>query len=393
MIETTPLRKKLLDLAISGKLVPKTGEWKTVKLGDVCDVRDGTHDSPRYFAQGFPLMTSKNFSKGFEDFSDVKMISKDDFDEINKRSKVDVGDIVMPMIGTIGSPVIIRSERPFAVKNVALIKFRNDSPINRFVKIVLESPYFEGLIAAKNRGNTQKFIALGDLRRAIIPLPPLAEQKAIVKRLEELLALEREIAADNAELDDLITAAKRKILDLAVSGKLVPKTGEWKTAKGREIFEDTESRLPEGEMFDYIDIDSVDNKQHRVIEPKHLLVVNAPSRASRGLRAGDTLFSIVRPYLENIAYIDKKLEHCIASTGFFVCRPKASCDSRYLYTLMTAPYVIKGLNSYMKGDNSPSICKADILNFVFPLPPLAEQKAIVKRVEELFAVLDAMKGT
>ena len=124
MIDTTPLRQKLLDLAISGKLVPRTGEWKTVRLGEVCDVRDGTHDSPKYFSKGFPLMTSKNFSKGFEDFSDVKFISKSDFDEINKRSKVDVGDIVMPMIGTIGSPVIIRSKRPFAIKNVALIKSR-----------------------------------------------------------------------------------------------------------------------------------------------------------------------------------------------------------------------------------------------------------------------------
>lgn len=192
-------------------------------------------------------------------------------------------------------------------------------------------------------------------------------------------------------------ALRKKLLDLAIRGHLTASwrkelewEGElpsgWKMVKGKDLLEETESRLPFGEMFDYIDIDSIDNKQHVVVEPKHISVKNAPSRASRGLKAGDTLFSIVRPYLENIAYIDESLENCIASTGFFVCRPKALCDSRYLYLLMTTPYVINGLNKFMKGDNSPSIRKSDILRFEFPLPPLEEQKAIVKRLEELLAL-------
>ena len=225
-----------------------------------------------------------------------------------------------------------------------------------------------------------------------IPLPPLEEQKRIVARLEELLALEREIAADGAALDDLVAAARRKILDLAVSGKLVPRQGEWRRVKGKDLFADTESRLPEGDFFDYIDIDAIDNKAHRVVSPKHLKVSDAPSRATRGIRTGDTIFSIVRPYLENIAYIDESLSHCIASTGFHVCRPRDFCDNKYLFMLMTSPYVIQGLNAFMKGDNSPSIRKNDIMNFAFPIPPLAEQKAIVKRVDELMALLDAMKG-
>ena len=60
------------------------------------------------------------------------------------------------------------------------------------------------------------------INEVLFPLPPLTEQKAIVKRLEELLKLEGEIAAESAALDDLITAAKRKVLDLAIRGKLVP---------------------------------------------------------------------------------------------------------------------------------------------------------------------------
>lgn len=67
-------------------------------------------------------MQSKNLSKnGQLDFSNISYISQKDFDEINKRSKVNVGDILFGMIGTIGNPVLLTKDE-FAIKNVALIK-------------------------------------------------------------------------------------------------------------------------------------------------------------------------------------------------------------------------------------------------------------------------------
>ena len=77
--------------------------WEQRKLEDICDVRDGTHSSPKYFDNGFPLVTSKNLRDGVIDLSDVQLISKEDYLEINKRSKVDLNDILMSMIGTIGN--------------------------------------------------------------------------------------------------------------------------------------------------------------------------------------------------------------------------------------------------------------------------------------------------
>ena len=71
---------------------------------EVLDIRDGTHDSPKYIEEGYPLVTSKNVVDGRVDLSNTKLISKEDLDNINKRSKVDLGDILMPMIGTIGRP-------------------------------------------------------------------------------------------------------------------------------------------------------------------------------------------------------------------------------------------------------------------------------------------------
>lgn len=185
--------------------VPIHPNWPMVELNEVCDVRDGTHDSPKYVLDGFPLITSKNLKNGFIDFTDVNLISRGDLDAINKRSKVDAGDILMPMIGTIGNPVIVDASREYAVKNVAVIKFRKDSKIdNRFLKGILASAVMQSRFDREASGSTQKFIPLGFIRSLPIPLPPFDTQQAIVAEIEA----EQALVAANREL---ITRFERKI--------------------------------------------------------------------------------------------------------------------------------------------------------------------------------------
>ena len=161
---------------------------QAVALGEVCDVRDGTHDSPRYVDAGFPLLTSKNFSGGRVDYTGAKLIGEGDFTNINKRSKVDKGDIVMPMIGTIGGPVIVDFDPDFAIKNVALIKFAN-SPMNpEFIREALDSRLFRSHVASLGRGGTQKFVSLGDLRCFKIPFPCVSQQNLFAERVRALRA-------------------------------------------------------------------------------------------------------------------------------------------------------------------------------------------------------------
>ena len=137
-----------------------------VELNKICDVRDGTHDSPKYLNSGYPLITSKNIKNGTIDFTDVNFISKKDLDKINKRSKVDQGDIIMPMIGTIGNPIIVGSKKDFAIKNVALIKFYPDSKIDRvLLRYLLDSEYIKEEYINHSSGSTQKFISLGFIRK------------------------------------------------------------------------------------------------------------------------------------------------------------------------------------------------------------------------------------
>ena len=146
---------------------------------------------------------------------------------------------------------------------------------------------------------------------------------------------------------------------------------------------------PQGDEFKYIDIDSIDNKNHRIISPKILKVKNAPSRASRYTQPGDVLFSMVRPYLKNIALVEEG--SCIASTGFFVCSPMQLLTSEYCYYMMLSDYVIYGLNQYMKGDNSPSINNGHITSWLYPIPPINEQLRISAEIKKWFVFIDDLE--
>ena len=174
-----------LDELVKARFVEMFGDpvnnpmnYPKSQLGKVCDVRDGTHDSPEYYDVGYPLVTSKNVTGGKIDLSECNLISEDDYKKICERSKVDRGDIIMPMIGTVGKPVIVNAEPMFAIKNVALIKFTPDSLVtNIYIKTLLESDYFDRAALDKIRGGTQKFIALGDIRKLEIILPDLKHQQ------------------------------------------------------------------------------------------------------------------------------------------------------------------------------------------------------------------------
>lgn len=171
----------------------QSGNYPKEELGKLCDVRDGTHDSPKYLEEsGYKFITSKNIINNEIDFSEVKYISKQDYDKFNTRSKVNYGDILMPMIGTIGKPMIVNipdDEIDFAIKNVALIKFLDNSQVtNIYIKNLLDSDYFENAILQNKRGGTQKFIALSDIRKMQIEIPPIELQNQfadIVKQIDK----------------------------------------------------------------------------------------------------------------------------------------------------------------------------------------------------------------
>ena len=193
-----------------------TDDWEQRKLNDVSEVRDGTHDSPKYQDKGHPFVTSRNVKNGFINYDDVQYISDEDFNEINKRSKVDVNDILMGMIGTIGNMALIRTEPNFAIKNVALIK--DTKQINYlYLYHFLHSSYIEKQLSSGMDGGTQKFISLGNVRNLYIMYPSDVEQVKLGHYFESL--------------DHLITLHQRKCdetkkLKKFMLQKMFPKNGE-----------------------------------------------------------------------------------------------------------------------------------------------------------------------
>jgi len=180
-------------------------EWKA--LGEVCDVRDGTHDSPKQKLQGNFLITSRHIKGNKIEFSTAYKISVEDFNNINKRSKVDKYDVLFSMIGTIGEMVIIDFEPDFAIKNIALFKTKNNKELAKWIYYYLTTNEAKFKINSLLKGSAQKYIALGLLRGFLIPIPPLSKQKEIVATLDKFDALVNDISIG---LPAEITARKKQ---------------------------------------------------------------------------------------------------------------------------------------------------------------------------------------
>ncbi len=190
-------------------------DWDVLALSAICDVRDGTHDSPKYKDSGIPLVTSKNIVDDVLNLTNVSLISPEDAIEINKRSKVDKGDIIMSMIGTVGSAVLLIDEPEFCIKNVAL--FKPKRVIGEFLIQLINSRYFQGCLEDSMDGGIQKFVSLGTLRNMAILLPSRKEQTAIanvlsdsdalIDALEQLIAKKQ--AIKSATMQQLLTGRTR----------------------------------------------------------------------------------------------------------------------------------------------------------------------------------------
>ena len=98
----------------------------------------------------------------------------------------------------------------------------------------------------------------------------------------------------------------------------------------------------------------------------------------------DTVF---KQYLAKMGFLRDDYIDAIASTGFYVITPSLGYYPVFLFYLMLSNYVVDGLNAFMKGDNSPSINNCHIEDYLYPLPPIEEQKRIVNKIEQLFKQL------
>ena len=395
------------------------------------------------------ITTSNVYWNSFE-LDNLKIMPFTD-SEIEKCT-VKKGDLLVCEGGDIGRAAIWQFENEIRIQNHLHRLRPYDRIYTKFYYYIMYLYKANGRINGNGIG--LQGLSSNALHNIIVPVPPVEEQKRIVDSIDSVLSLIEQIESHKQNLSSQIDNIKSKILDLAIRGKLVPqdlndepasilleriraekeeliKQGKikrdkkesvifkgddnsyyekignklenidniipfeipdtWQWCRGYSCFASMESEKPSGEFFDYIDIDAIDNHLHRIKKTKRMLVSNAPSRASRAVKTGSVLFSLVRPYLENIALVDEKYANSIASTGFYVCNSSGALYPEYMFCLMISGYVVNGLNQFMKGDNSPSISKDNIENWLYPIPPFNEQKIICNKIKRLFSEIEAIE--
>lgn len=175
-------RKVCIDEELPFEIPEK---WCWSKMGICLDVRDGTHNTPKYVADGIPLVTSKNLCNGKIDFSTAKFISLEDHITISQRSKVEDGDIMYAMIGSIGNPVLYNGNVEFSIKNMALFKKISNGLDMEYVYWFLYLS--QDTMKKFASGGVQSFVSLGYLRNYWIPIPPIQEQHRIVMAIKQLM--------------------------------------------------------------------------------------------------------------------------------------------------------------------------------------------------------------
>lgn len=171
--------------------IPETWEW--VRLSDVCNISDGTHQTPKYVDHGVPFISAQNV-KPYRFIPEIhRDVSREDYLEYNKVVAPEKGDILMTRVGAgIGEAAIIDQAFEFSIYvSLTLIKRYGDELNMEYILHVLNSPQGRKLASRKTlgKGASQGNLNLVFIREFVVPIPPLAEQQRIVDRVNELLAV------------------------------------------------------------------------------------------------------------------------------------------------------------------------------------------------------------
>ena len=411
--------------------IPST--WKWVRLGSIGNWGAGAtpnRSNSKYYDGDIPWLKTGDLNDSV--ITDIpETISELAVKETSAKLKP-IGSVLMAMYGaTIGKLGILGINATTNQACCACIPMSGVYNKYLFYYLLSQRKNF----IQQGAGGAQPNISREKIIPTLFPLPPLAEQKRIVAKIEELEPLIKLYDKAETELSDLNEAfpeqLKKSILQYAIQGKLVPQDAndeaaevlyakiqdekqklikEGKIKKDKPLPPITDDEIPfpipstwkwvrlgdivynHGQKqpktkFTYIDIGSIDNKHYQLSENEQTLSADkAPSRARKIVKYGDIVYSTVRPYLHNTAIINKSFTYePIASTGFAVLAPYDGIYNEFLFKYLLSPAFDNYANNTdnSKGVAYPAINDDKFYKALIPLPPLAEQKRIVAKVNEL----------
>ena len=436
------LRQKILDLAISGKLVPQDpndepasvlleriraekesliaegkikrpkksksssaeshyrnfpppfpipDSWVWVRLEDICKcISDGDHQAPPKSNSGVPFLVISDIITGKICFDKCRYVTEDYFKKLEDDRKPTFGDILFTVTGSLGKSVIVNTQCEFCFqRHIGLLKPMISSS---FLDIVLSSDYIQKECKGKATGTAQKTISLEVLRNILIPIPPNDEQLKIVELINSFEDNIDAIISNVDTLRNIIKKAKFKILDLAMQGKLVPQDPADEAAadmllrinpKAKIITDNPHyPQLPDNWVVTKLgDVVKVINgkSQKEVENPSGLY----PIYGSGGIIGMADAYSC----LSGSTIIGRKgtiNNPLFIETNFwnvdtaFGMKPNEEVDDLYFYYFC----INFDFSSLDKSTALPSLTKSAIEKIIIPIPPLNEQHRIVSKIKE-----------
>ena len=422
--------------------IPESWEW--VRLKSLVSVLgDGIHGTPEYDITGSYYFINGN------NLSNNKIVIKADTKKVNEKEyqtyKKELNDktILVSINGTIGNVGHYNGEPVILGKSACYYNLL-DIGLKSYITMLMYTDYFLKYAVENATGSTIKNVSLAVMNDFLVPFPPVAEQHRIVAKIEEILPKVEEYGKAQDTLnklnEELPERLKKSILQEAIEGRLVPQDPNDEPASVllAKIRKEKEQLVKEGKLkkkdivetpisedeipfeipnswewcrlsdavynhgqkipdkrFSYIDIGSINNKRQCLNSSENIIEAkDAPSRARKIVKKGDIVYSTVRPYLHNIAIVDREFsEEPIASTGFAVFSCLESVYNKFLFYYLFSPsfdlYANDGDNA--KGVAYPAINDQKLYKAIIPLPPLAEQHRIVEKLEQLLGEVDKLK--
>ena len=421
---------------------------------DLFNVIDYRGKTPRKISSGIRLITAKNVRPGFVNKEPEEFISKEEFATRQSRGLAKRGDILFTTEAPMGYAAII-DEDVFSTgqRLITFQQYGNGETLdNHYFMFVILSPFFQQQLVNHNTGVTVSGIKGERLKRFVIPVPPLAEQKRIVAKVEKLMPLVDEygrMEEARLQLDaDLPSTLEKSILQEAIQGKLVPqdpndeparellkritferkaliKTGKLKRNKGESVIfrgadrlayetrngetvciqDEIPFEIPDswewvrlGDMSNYgqctsvdtadidpgtwsLDLEEIEKGTGLLIERK--TAAEKKSKSSKHVfTKGTLLYSKLRTYLNKVLVADKD---GVCTSEIVPIELNGGVNAEYVRLVLMSPYFLEYTASKGYGIKMPRVGTDDMKQSLIPLPPLDEQKRIVKRVEDLKA--------
>lgn len=387
-------------------------EWKT--LGEVCDVRDGTHDSPNKKAFGKYLITSKNVKNGSINVDSAYFISESDFDNINKRSKVDIDDLLFTMIGTVGEIAHITEEPDFAIKNVGLIKTQNRI-LSRYLLHYLQSTYAKDYILSNSSKGSQVFLGLGKLRNFPIQYVKPKIQSRIVQVLDNFdtvcndlnIGLPKEIELRQKQYEYF----REKLLTFVAEGEYTEsRVEEWDNSAIIKLLQWVFGpiRVKLGVICDFVRGNGLQKKEFtengksvihygQIYTKYDFSVSETLSKTSeivfKKLKKAQPNDLVIATTSENVEDVGKaivwegKEEIGISGDSYII---QTTQNSRYLNYWLRSTSFQSQKERKVTGTKVVRINSKDMEKFKIVLPPLTEQKRIVSILDNFNTLANSL---